>query len=36
MVKEKNSSRSGKIQGFYFESGKIDFFEEKPGKIEII
>jgi len=35
MVREKNSPQGqGKDMEFYFESGKIDIFEEKSGKIQ--
>jgi len=36
MVREKNSSRSGKGQGILFGVGARLNFEEKSGKIEII
>lgn len=36
MVLEKILQGHGKVTEFYLESGKIDLFEEKSGKIEII
>ena len=34
--KKKNSSRSGKSQGIYFESGKIKVFERSQEKVKLI
>jgi len=34
MVGEKNSSRLGKSQGIYFETGKIDILKKSQGKFK--
>ncbi len=34
MVREKNSSRSGKVREFYFESWKIGILKKSQGKLE--
>jgi len=36
MIRGENSSTSGKVREFYFESGEIDILKTIPGKIEII
>ena len=34
IVREKNSSRSGKSQGIFFESGKIDILKKSQRKLK--